>query len=342
MQAIILAGGYGTRLRPLTYTRQKSILPMMNRPMISYLMDGLPEEVDKVVVAANYRSQDLEEHFRKNDFGVDIIVLKEDVPLGTGGAVKNAARYINDTFFVLNSDIISSMDLQNLVDFHREKEATATISLWPVENVSEFGVVAIEEDGRITKFVEKPRKDEAPSNLINAGAYCLEQEILDYIEPGRLVSMEKEIFPRIIADEKPFYGLRFEGYWVDVGRPSSYIGTHKLLMDRKGTKLWQGEHCLLSGRFTYACVSNRVVVGASHLIDTVVFDGTVIGDGCRIINSIIGESCRIGNDCVIENSIIGDWERIGAGAKIKDQSVWTKPIPEGYPEKQIGNVLERQ
>ncbi|PKK81770.1 MAG: hypothetical protein CVT47_00725 [Thermoplasmata archaeon HGW-Thermoplasmata-2] len=341
MQAIILAGGYGTRLKPLTYTHQKSLLPILNKPMLAHIMEKLPSGVNKVILAANYRSEQLEEYFRKNDFGIDVVVSKEEKPLGTAGAVKNAAKHIDDTFLVLNSDIISSIDLQMLLDFHRENKATATISLWPVENVSEFGVVALEGDGRITQFVEKPAREEAPSNLINAGAYCLEQEILDYIEPGKLVSIEKEIFPRIIDDGKLFFGLRFEGYWVDVGRPSSYIGTHKLLMEKKGVKMWQGEHCMLSGRFVYSSIGDRTIIGASDLIDTVVYNEAIIGDGCRITNSIIGANCKIGADCVIENCIIGDMEMVSAGARLRDQSVWTKPIPEGYPQNQIGNVVQK-
>ena len=341
MQAIILSGGYGTRLRPLTYTRQKSLLPILNKPMVAHIVEKLPSDVSKVILAANYRSDQLEEYFRKNDFGIDVVISREEKPLGTAGAVKNAARHIDDTFFVLNSDIISSIDLQMLLDLHRETKAAATISLWPVENVSEFGVVALEPDGKITQFVEKPKREEAPSNLINAGAYCLEQSILDYVEPERLVSMEKEIFPRIIADGKPFYGLRFEGYWVDVGRPSSYIGTHKLLMEKKGVKMWQGEHCMLSGRFLYSSIGDRTIIGASDLIDTVVYNEAVIGDDCRITNSIIGANCKIGTECVIENCIIGDREIVPAGAVLRDQSVWTKPIPEGYPQNQIGNVVQK-
>ncbi len=341
MQAIILSGGYGTRLRPLTYTRQKSLLPILNKPMVAHIVEKLPSDVSKVILAANYRSDQLEEYFRKNDFGIDVVISREEKPLGTAGAVKNAARHIDDTFFVLNSDIISSIDLQMLLDLHRETKAAATISLWPIENVSEFGVVALESDGRITQFVEKPKREEAPSNLINAGAYCLEQSILDYVEPERLVSMEKEIFPRIIADGKPFYGLRFEGYWVDVGRPSSYIGTHKLLMEKKGVKMWQGEHCMLSGRFLYSSIGDRTIIGASDLIDTVVYNEAVIGDDCRITNSIIGANCKIGTECVIENCIIGDREIVPAGAVLRDQSVWTKPIPEGYPQNQIGNVVQK-
>jgi len=212
MEAIILAGGFGTRLRPLTYTRAKSLLPILNKPMITYLIDMLPKNVDKVILAVNYRKNQIEDYFKKNDFGKEIIINDEHKPLGTGGAVKFAEKHITDRFFVLNSDIICSLNLKDMSMFHKKNNAVSTISLWPVENVAEFGVADVREDGKIVGFVEKPKQEEAPSNFINAGAYLLEPEILDYIETGHLVSMEKEIFPQIIKDTDRFFGFKFQGY----------------------------------------------------------------------------------------------------------------------------------
>jgi mannose-1-phosphate guanylyltransferase len=173
MEAIILAGGFGTRLRPFTFTRAKSLLPILNEPMISHLIKTLPKKVDTVVLAVNYRREQIEDYFSKHDIGKTIIVNEEPEPLGTGGAVKYAEKYIVGSFFVLNADIICSLNLTEMLRFHERKKAVATISLWPVENVSEFGVVDIKKDGVITKFVEKPRAEDAPSDLINAGAYLL-------------------------------------------------------------------------------------------------------------------------------------------------------------------------
>jgi mannose-1-phosphate guanylyltransferase len=171
MEAIILAGGFGTRLRPLTYTRAKSLLPIMNTPMISYLLNMLPDEVDTVILAVNYRKNQIESYLKSLDLDKKIIVNDEPKPLGTGGAVKFAEDHLSDRFFVLNSDIICSLDLSKMMQFHKDKNAMATISLWPVDNVSEFGVVDVKDDGNITGFVEKPKPEDAPSNLINAGAY---------------------------------------------------------------------------------------------------------------------------------------------------------------------------
>ena len=185
MEAIILAGGFGTRLKPLTYTRAKSLLPILNKPMITYLIESLPKNVNKVILAVNYKKTQIEEYFKKNDFNKEIIINDEPEPLGTGGAVKYAEKHISDSFLVLNSDIISSLNLNQMINFHNKKKSISTISLWPVENVSEFGVANVMEDGKIIGFVEKPKTEDAPSNFINAGAYLLEPEILDYIEPKR-------------------------------------------------------------------------------------------------------------------------------------------------------------
>jgi len=201
MEAIILAGGFGTRLRPLTYTRAKALLPILNKPMVFYLISMLPKEVDKVILAVNYRKDQIEKYLKNNDFGKEIIVndepeplgtggaVDEPEPLGTGGAVKFAEKHITGPFFVLNADIICSLNLDDMIDFHEKKNAVSTISLWPVKNVSEFGVVDIKDDGNVIGFVEKPKPEDAPSNLINAGAYFLEPEVLDYI---------KRYFPKLL------------------------------------------------------------------------------------------------------------------------------------------------
>jgi mannose-1-phosphate guanylyltransferase len=166
MEAIILAGGFGTRLKPLTYTRAKSLLPILNKPMISYLIELLPKEVDKVILAVNYRKNQIEKYFKEENFEMDIIVNDEPKPLGTGGAVKFAEKHITGRFLVLNSDIICSLNLDDMIEFHMMNNAVSTISLWPVENVSEFGVVDIKDNGNIVGFVEKPKPEDAPSEFI--------------------------------------------------------------------------------------------------------------------------------------------------------------------------------
>jgi len=340
MEAIILAGGFGTRLRPFTFTRAKSLLPILNEPMIAHLIKTLPKKVDTVVLAVNYRREQIEEYFCSHDFGRTIIVNEEPEPLGTGGAVKFAEKHIVGNFFVLNADIICSLNLGEMLRFHERKKAVATISLWPVENVSEFGVVDIRNDGAITKFVEKPKAEDAPSDLINAGAYLLEPQVLNYIESGKLVSMEKEIFPQIIQNTGRFFGYKFQGHWIDVGRISSYLSVHRLLLEKQKKTFIQGEQCKVYGKLQLSCVGNKVTVGKSSSIDSsVLFDEVVVGENVTMDHCVIGQNVTIGDGVMLRNVAVGDNESIQQGTSLENALVWNQPIPEGYPSKQIGNVI---
>lgn len=340
MEAIVLAGGFGTRLRPLTYTRAKSLLPILNKPMVSYLLGLLPKEVDKVILAVNYRKNQIETYFKETDFGMEIIVNDEPEPLGTGGAVKFAEKHITGCFLVLNSDIICSLNLEDMIKFHKVNNAVSTISLWPVENVSEFGVADVKDSGNIVGFVEKPRPEDAPSNFINAGAYCLEPEVLDYIETDRLVSMEKEIFPQIIKDTRRFFGFKFQGYWMDIGRISSYIDVHTLLMRNQNIAYFTGDHCRINGRLTNTCIGNNVSIGGnSNIVSSVVFDAAKIGGDVVLNNCVIGENCEVGDHSNLKNTVVGDNEVIMEKTVLDNTIIWNQPIPKGYPKKQIGNVI---
>jgi mannose-1-phosphate guanylyltransferase len=340
MEAIILAGGFGTRLRPFTFTRAKSLLPIVNEPMISHLIKTLPKIVDTVILAVNYKREQIEEYFRSHDFGKTIIVNEEPEPLGTGGAVKFADNYITGSFFVLNADIICSLNLSEMLRFHEKKKAVVTISLWPVENVSEFGVVDIKKDGTITKFVEKPKVEDAPSDLINAGAYLLEPQVLNYIESGKLVSMEKQIFPQVIQNMGRFFGYQFRGYWRDVGRISSYINVQSLLLERKKKSYITGEQCTIEGQLQRSCAGNMVHVGKNTSIkSSILFDQVIIGKDVRLDHCVIGEHVEIGDGSILTNVAVGDNETIEKQTKLNDTVVWNQPIPQGYPSKQIGNVI---
>ena len=340
MEAIILAGGFGTRLIPLTYTRAKSLLPILNKPMISYLIENLPKAVDKVIVAVNYRKNQIENYFKENNFGKDIIVNDEPKPLGTGGAVKFAEKHLTGRFFVLNSDIICSLNLNKMINFHEKKNSVSTISLWPVENVTEFGVADIKENGKIVDFIEKPRQKDAPSNFINAGAYLLEPEVLDFIEKGCLISMEKEIFPQIIDDNGRFFGFKFEGYWMDIGRISSYINVHSFLIGKKKTDNFIGDNSEILGKLKNCCIGNNVYIGNKSRLDSViVYDNVRIDNEVVIFNSVIGENCKIDRLSNLKNTVLGDNETLKENSFLDKKVVWNQPIPEGYPKKQIGNVI---
>jgi NDP-sugar pyrophosphorylase family protein len=340
MEAIILAGGFGTRLRPFTYTRAKCLLPILNKPMIQYIIDSLPEEVTKVILAVNYRKDQIETYFNNHDCGKEIIVNHEPEPLGTGGAVKFAEKHITGPFLVLNADVISSLHLSDMILFHKRKKSFTTISLWPVENVSEFGVVDIKKDGNVIGFVEKPKPEDAPSDLINAGAYLLQPEVLAYIQTGRLISMEKEIFPRIIKDTGKFYGYQIKGYWMDVGRITSYIDVHKLLMKKQRLKQIQGKNCTVHGELRDSCIGNHVTIGKNSTLEsTIVFDHVTIGNNVHLGSCIIGENCDIDDDANLTITAVGDNEHIKKKTVLENTIIWNQPTPQGYPQKQIGNVI---
>jgi mannose-1-phosphate guanylyltransferase len=340
MEAIMLAGGFGTRLRPLTYTRAKSLLPIMNTPMITYLLNMLPEEVDKVILAVNYRKKQIEEYLQSLDLNKEIIVNDEPEPLGTGGAVKFAENHITDKFFVLNSDIICSLNLSEMITFHQKQNALATISLWPVDNVSEFGVADVKENGNIIRFVEKPKPEQAPSNLINAGAYLLEQTVLDYIEPGKLVSMEKKIFPQIIQDTNRFFGYQFNGYWMDIGRIKSYLHVHQFLLNKEKIDNLIGENCDNKGSLSKSVIGNNVIIGKnSKISNSIILDNAKIKEDCQLNNCIIGEGSVVQTQSSLNYVVLGDNETVSENNSIENKLIWTKQIPEGYPRKQIGNVI---
>ena len=342
MEAIVLAGGFGTRLRPLTYTRPKSLLPLLNKPMILHLVEMLPQEVDTLVLAVNYRMKQIEDFFHDSNVGLDIIINNEPEPLGTGGATKFAEEHITGTFITMNSDVVTDLALEDILAFHRQKGANGTISLWPVENVHEFGVVSLDDNGRIDEFVEKPKPEDAPSNLINAGAYIMERHVLDMIPPGCFVSLEQEIFPKIIKTPQGFYGFNHGNYWVDVGRLSSYIDASVKLLETEGLTKLLGQNCSLEGDMFKSTAGDDAEIGfGSQIVRSILYDGVIIGKNCKVSNSIIGEGAIVGDSAILQDVIVGDGEEIQPLAELSNERVWTQEIPEGYPNKQIGNVVNK-
>ncbi len=327
MKAVILSGGFGTRMRPLTYTTPKPLLPLLNKPLIRHVVDALPEEVDEVILAANYKLEMLRDHFEEIDIDRKVHVVDEPEPRGTGGAVKNVEEYLEDTFFVINSDIISSIDLEKYLEFYRSKDGIGAISAWEVEDPSEFGIMEPNEDDRIKRFQEKPDPGEAFSDLANAGHYILEPDVLDRIPAGRKVSMEDEIFPKLLDDG--LYSYRFEGYWVDCGRPSSFFKAHNILLDERSKKNVVGDRSVVETDLgNYVSVGEDCTIGDSEISDSIIFDGVEIDDSCVVKNSILGYDVIVEEDAKIEDSIVSDELYIESGKRLKDEKLKPEDLEE--------------
>lgn len=335
MQVVLIAGGLGTRLRPLTRTRPKALLPLLNRPLILHILERLPAIVDEVLVAASYRTEALKEFFRSRDVGRPVTVVREKRPLGTGGCLKNLEDRIGGPFLALNADVVSSLPLGDFAAAHRRFRGVGTIAVWEVDDPSAFGVVAM--DGtRITKFVEKPPKEKAPSRLVNAGAYVLEPEVLAAMPADAVVSLERDVFPKLLR--KGLHAFRFDGFWADAGTLEHFLVATETLLRVQGSEISRRATILPSARVTkpvafaadariQGIVGPMVSVGASCVIGeatvsrSVLFDSVTVGNRTRIEGSLIGEGSVIGPDATVLDSVIGDRVSIAAGAVLEGERV---------------------
>jgi len=328
MEAVILAGGFGTRMRPLTDTRPKSLLPILDQPMIDHIVRWLPDEVDRVILAVNYMADAIREHLADAELGAEVVVVEEDEPLGTGGAFKNALSEVTgDTFIGLNGDIITSLDLNEMIVRHRRMNGIGTIALWDVEDPSRYGVVDMDHTGRISDFVEKPEPGTAPSNMINAGAYILRTDILDMVEPGVKTSLEREVFPRVL--DQGIFGYRFTGFWVDAGTPEAYLEAHRHLLDRMEERGWEGAVMDTTAHIKgpsilgpgavvgaesqvgpYATVGEDCVIGkGAKVVNCVLLPGAKVNKRAHLYNCILGEGAETGEDEVLEGAVLEDGRR---------------------------------
>ncbi len=334
MQLVIIAGGLGTRLRPLTLNRPKALVPLVDRPQIVYTLDSLPTSCEEVLIAVNYGFEPMREFFRTHDFGVEIRVVEEPKPLGTAGAIKNVQRHVRGTFAVYNGDVVDTIDFDRLVEAHRKGAGIGTIALWPVEDPSAFGVVAI-EGGRITRFVEKPPRAEAPSNLVNAGRYVFEPMVFDFIEEGRGVSLEREVFPKLIGRGLTPY--RYDGFWSEAGTLPSYLHSQRVLLDAGRGKISSDADVsagslrppvyVAGGSFVEGRLGPHVVLGKSCKIgrasvtNAALLEAVSVDDKAEVSASIIGTGASIGEGAHIRDSIIGDGVQVPPYATIFDDRV---------------------
>jgi NDP-sugar pyrophosphorylase family protein len=314
MQALILAGGKGTRLRPLTVYTPKPIVPICNRPFLLYQIDTLKRAgITDITLSLSYQPHKIEQQLGDgSDFGVHLRYTVEPQPMGTAGAYKFAEDLIREPTVVFNGDILTDLDLKAVIREHNERQATATIVLTPVENPSAYGLVETEPDGRVRRFLEKPKAEEITTNNINAGTYILEPRVLDYIPAGENHSFEYGLFPTLLMRKEPFFAhVPARTYWMDIGTPARYLQTHQdLLADRVGRFHIKERR----GKFEAATIAE---------ID----DLSMIGDDCtlkpgaQIINSVLGPGCFVEEKARVENSVIWAHTRIGAGAQVQSALV---------------------
>lgn len=328
MRAVVLVGGEGTRLRPLTYTTPKQLLPIVEVAMIERVVAVLARHgIDDVVLSLGYRPDAFLGAYPDGVIdapdgvgsAVRLRYAVEPEPLDTAGAVAFAARQagIDETFVVVNGDVLTDVDVTALVAFHRARRAQATIHLTPVDDPSRFGVVATDGTGRVTAFVEKPRREEAPTNLINAGTYVFEPGVLDRIPPDRRVSVERETFPALVSDGALF-AMASDAYWLDTGTPQSLLQAQMdLLEGRRGALPAPGARRVDDGVW----VLGDAEIAGEVWPSTLVGDGAAVAAGARVAGSVVGAGARIEPGALVEGSLLLPGVRVAAGAWVQDSIV---------------------
>jgi mannose-1-phosphate guanylyltransferase len=342
LKAVILAGGFGTRLRPLSCTRPKILFPVVNKPLLQWTFERLAKNnIREVILAVFYQTEVYIKHHRVPRYGVHVTYSHDPLrkPLGTGGSIRKAEKLLGKhvPFIVLNGDIFADVNYTEIFEMHEKKNATATIALYNVKNLSRYGVAILAEDNRIIRFIEKPPPGTAPTNLINAGVYVLGPKIFNYIPEGRAVSIEHEVFPKL-AEEGALYGHVFDGIWMDIGKPEDFLEINRKMLDQSqepqkyrvknnveirkplaiDKKVSIGEKSTIG---PHAVLGRNAIVGKNvEIQDSVIFPGTVISDFSLINGAIIGEDVTIGREVKIEKGcIIGDHARIRDGVSLAER-----------------------
>ena len=328
VQAVVLVGGEGTRLRPLTLETPKPMVPVMNMPFLERTLRRLKDAgIDDVILPAGYLPEAITSYFGDGtNLGLHIRYVIEETPLGTAGALKNVEQYIDGPFFVLNGDVLTSLDLRAMMDYHRAKGGLGTIHCKPVEDPSPFGCVVHDPTGRVEVFVEKPKREEAPTNDINAGTYLLEREVLDRILAGRPVSIERETFPQLIAaGGRGLYAYVTDDYWIDLGKPEAYLDAHRHIFDGV-MPLGLTPEIDGPGRETIPASAVRppVFIGKNCRIDPAAEIGpyTVLGDGCTVeagavvADSLLWDGVDVEAGARLEWAIVASRARVGTEAHI--------------------------
>ena len=331
MRAIVLVGGEGTRLRPITETIPKPLVPLMDRASLDHVLDHLARhDVHQVVLSSSYLEEEFRAFIKARRGDPKITWITEEAPLGTGGAIVNAlatmrGRRRDEPFVALNGDILTDLDLTAMVELHRDRGAVATIALTPVDDARPYGLVPTEDDGRVIEFREKPA-DLVPGD-INAGTYVLTPSALDAWEAGHNVSIEREIFPDLIGQGLPVYGFASAAYWMDLGTPQNYLQAHFDILDGKvGFEPAFVSPLVVEGAIVDASahVGPWVVVGAganvgadATIADSVIHPWASVAEGATVTGSILGPSSRVGAGANVRHTVLGEGAIVPAGSVLE-------------------------
>jgi mannose-1-phosphate guanylyltransferase len=317
MKAVILVGGLGTRLRPLTCNTPKPMIPLVNQPFIEHMLENLRDQgIDEAILAVQYLADRFRESLGDGSrLGLKVHIIEEPEPRGTAGAVKNVEHMLDGTTFVFNGDVMTDLDLQSMLGYHRERQSKLTIALTPVEDPTSFGLVETDDAGRIQRFIEKPRVDEITTDMINAGTYLIEPEVFRYVPPAQYYMFERGLFPVLLQTGDPMYGYPSRAYWTDVGKPQTYLEVH---------------HDILVGKVRYRFrgrqIADRVwqedgadIHPSAQIVGPVVLGPQVqIGARARIIGpAVIGARCVIGANTTIEDVVLWEDNVIEEGAMLR-------------------------
>lgn len=338
LKAVILVGGPGTRLQPLTFNTPKSIVPVMNRPFMEHTIVYLRKfGIEDIILTLNYLPEAIQNYFGDGSrCGVSLTYCLEQEPLGTAGAVKNTETYLDNTFIVLNGDVFTDMDLADMIARHRANKAIASISLHWVDNPSAFGVVETGDDQRVKRFIEKPPPGEETTNWINAGIYVLEPDVLEHVPANTHYMFERGLFPHLLETGRAVYGYPFRGYWMDMGTPEKYFSLNTdLLTGKTFSPLFQ------SHKKDEISRGNDVTIHPTAKI----IPPVIIGDGCDVGPEVeirgpvaIGRDCRIEEGACIRNSVIWNNVHVKAGAGIS-HSIIDSSISIGSRQEIINSVV---
>jgi len=319
MKAVILVGGQATRLRPLTENTPKAMVPVLNAPFLEHVFRHLHRHrVTEIVLAQHHLAGPIESNLGDGSrFGVKVTYVIEDSPRGTAGAIRNVAEHIDETFVALNGDVFADLNISAMLDLHRHRGAVATIALTPVEDPTAYGLIETDVSGRVTRFLEKPDWSEVTTNMINAGTYVLEPEVLARIPPEKQVSIERETFPSLVGAGEPVYAYPSSGYWMDMGTPEKYLQLHRDLLAGRST--WYSPASPEEVRIGDQC---DVHPSAEIKGPVVMGDSCAIGPGVRLVGPVvIGNGCSIGERSVIKDSVLWWQVSLGEGVTIRRSAV---------------------